>query len=86
MSCKDFSRNAFNNRSDHLTDIEDASDLPSLAIEKLSLRQQLETVKERMGDAPEVLSLVIEYMNLHHQLERVEREIENFSKNKQRKR
>jgi hypothetical protein len=82
VSRKNFSRNAFNNRSDHLTDIENAPDLPSLAIEKLSLRQRLKRAKKEMEDAPEVLSLAIEYMSLHQQLKRVKREIKKFSKEK----
>jgi len=59
VSRKDSFRNAFNNSSDHLADIEDAPDLPSLEIEKLSLFQQLERVKKEMKDAPDVLSLAV---------------------------
>jgi len=82
VSCKDSFRNAFNNRSDHLTDIEDAPDLPSLGIEQLSLSQQLESVEEKMKDAPDVLSLAVERNNLLQRLKTVKEEIENLSKNR----
>jgi hypothetical protein len=86
VSRKDSFRNAFNNRSDHLTDIEDASNLPSLGIEKLSLSQQLERVEEKMKNAPDVLSLTIKRMNLLQRLEGVEKEVKKLSKDRRRRR
>ena len=59
VSRKDSFSNALNNRSDHPTNIEDAPDLPSLEIEKLSLFQQLEWVEKEMEKAPNVLSLAV---------------------------
>jgi hypothetical protein len=75
VSRKDSFRNAFNNRSDHPTDIEDAPDLPSLRIEKLSLSQQLERVGEEMK------ALAAKRMNILQRLEGVEKEIGKLSKN-----
>ena len=75
VSRKDSFRNMFNNRSDHPTDIEDAPDLPSLGIEKLSLSQQLERVEEEMK------GLAVKRMNLLQRLEGVEKEIKILSKN-----
>jgi hypothetical protein len=82
VSRKDSFRNAFNNRSDHSTDIEDAPDLLSLGIEKLSLSQQLERVEDEMKNAPGVLSLAVERMNLLRRLEGVEKEIKELSKDR----
>jgi hypothetical protein len=83
VSRKDSFKNAFNNRSDHLTDIEDAPDLPS---EKLGLSQRLKRVEEEMKKAPDVLSLAVERMNLLQRLEGVEREIQELSKDRRRRR
>jgi hypothetical protein len=82
VSRKDSFRNAFNNRSDHPTDIEDVSNLPSLGIEKLSLSQQLKRVEKEMRDAPGMLSLAVECINLLQRLEGVKREIKKLSKNR----
>jgi hypothetical protein len=79
---KDSFRNAFNNRSGHPADIEDAPDSPSLGIEKRSLSQQLERVEEEMKNAPDVLSLAVERMNLLQRLEGVEKEIGELSKDR----
>jgi hypothetical protein len=78
VSRKDSFRNAFNNRSDHPTDIEDAPDLPSLEFEKLSLSQQLERVEKKMKNAPDVLSLAVNRMNLLQRLEGVKKEIKDY--------
>jgi hypothetical protein len=82
VSRKDSFRNAFNNRSDHPTPIEDAPDLPSFGIEKQRLSQQLERVEEEMKNASDVLSLAVERMNLLQRLEGVEEEIKILSKNR----
>ena len=82
VSRKDSFRNALNNRSDNFTDIEDAPDLPSLEIEKLSLFQQLEWVEKEIEKAPDVLSLAVECANLLQRIKGVEKEIKKLSKNR----
>jgi hypothetical protein len=46
VSRKDSFENTFNNRSDHPTDIEDAPDVLSLAVERMNLLQRLEGVEK----------------------------------------
>ena len=86
VSRKDSFRNALNNRSDHPTDIEDAPDLPSLEIEKLSLFQRLGWVEKEMEKATDVLSLAVERTNLLQRIKEAKKETKKISKNRWRRR